>query len=178
MKKIDGKKPKPQIVLFDVECFSNIFVHMFYFPPKLLDLDIFNSLCCRARLRQCNKAAIFQIKLVPYICIYTLNICASKRFLTNKMQNVSPIAVFLCEYHFQYCFPGGLFTCVRFSPIFGQYDQLWNCFGVSPIFCRYGGWRTNGRATTPPFRSISVQVMAQNILVSISEGNLWHEMVN
>ena len=145
------------MLLFDVESFVKHFC-MFYFPPKLLDLDIFNSLCCRARLRQCNKhnkAAIFQIKLGPYIFI--LNNCGSQRILTNNMQ-----------YHLQYCFPVGLLSCVRFSPVFGQYDQLWNCFGVSPIFCRYGGWRTNGRATTPPFRSISVQVMAQNILASIS----------
>ena len=107
------------MLLFDVESFVKHFC-MFYFPPKLLGLDIFNSLCCRVRLRQCNKAAIFQIKLVPYKCLYIVNICASQRILTNKMQNLLGLLYFCVSIIFNIVFR------VDFSLVSGSPPYLVN----------------------------------------------------
>ena len=124
-KKIHDKKLKPTMLVHHFECFAK---HLcVYFPLKLLDLDIFNSLCCRARLLQCNKhnkAAILQIKLGPYI----LNICASQRILTNEMQNFSRIAVFFVWVLFSILFSLWTFQLCQVLP------HIWSIWSTLKLF--------------------------------------------
>ena len=162
------------MLLFDVESFVKHFC-MFYFPPKLLDLDIFNSLCCRARLRQCNKhnkAAIFQIKLGPYI--YILNISASQQILTNK------IAVYFVWVSFSILFSQWTFHLCQVLPhIWSIWSTLKLFWGLPHILSI---WRlTNQRSCD--YSPFPIDFRASDgskyfPKVSISEGNLWHEMDN